>query len=404
MTGDGLPAGWRLTELGEICQPERIAITKSDEAYATMPYLGLEHIEPATGRILVDELEAQASDSKSTNFRFTDEHVLYGKLRPYLNKVALPEFSGRCTTEIIPLRPVSVERRWLAWLLRRQEAVDHAMRGKTGSRMPRASMPDFLAMKVAVPPVSVQRRAIVRLERQVSAVARARTATQSVIAAISALVAAHLRDTFPPCGPRSRVPPTWRWTTLEEVCQINPPRPSMHIPPETPVTFVPMAAVSDNAAAITHATVRPYKEVSRGYTYMQDGDVIFAKITPCMQNGKHAIVGDTLTGCAFGSTEFHVLRPSPDLDARLLHAFLLRKGFLQEAERHFKGTAGQQRVPKGFLASASFPLPPLQEQRRLINGLTRQLSALEHARTAALAQLAAIDLLSDATLRQVFEP
>ena len=198
MTSEGLPAGWRLAELGEICQPDRIAITKSDDAYATMPYLGLEHIEPATGRILVDELEAQASDSKSTNFRFTDEHVLYGKLRPYLNKVALPEFSGRCTTEIIPLRPVSVERRWLAWLLRRQEAVDHAMRGKTGSRMPRASMPDFLAMKVAVPPVSVQRRAIVRLERQVSALEHARTAALAQLAAIDLLSDATLRQAFEP--------------------------------------------------------------------------------------------------------------------------------------------------------------------------------------------------------------
>lgn len=165
-----------------------------------------------------------------------------------------------------------------------------------------------------------------------------------------------------------------------------------------------MTAVSDKAAAITHATVRPYKAISRGYTYMQDGDVIFAKITPCMQNGKHAIVRDTLTGWAFGSTEFHVLRPSAILDARLLHAFLLRKEFLREAEGHFKGTAGQQRVPKDFLASTRFPLPPLREQLGLIADLARRFSALERARTAAQAQLEAISALSEATLRRAFEP
>ena len=198
MRSSELPPGWRTAELSEICRPDRIAITKSDQAYAKMAYLGLEHIEPATGRILVKERDAQDSNSKSTNFRFTTDHVLYGKLRPYLNKVALPEFSGRCTTEIIPLMPISVERRWLAWLLRRPQVVDRAMRGKTGSRMPRTSMSDFLAMSVAVPPRQVQSRAIVRLERQVSALDRARTAAQDQLEAINVLSDAILREAFQP--------------------------------------------------------------------------------------------------------------------------------------------------------------------------------------------------------------
>ena len=201
------------------------------------------------------------------------------------------------------------------------------------------------------------------------------------------------------------LPKGWQWTALEDVCEVNPRRPpGLNVAPDTNVTFISMAAVSGDAAAITQATVRPYKDVCRGYTYMQDGDVIFAKITPCMQNGKHAVVRDTLTGLAFGSTEFHVLRPSANLDARFLHAFLLRKEFLQDAETHFKGTAGQQRVPKEFLASAPFPLPPVGEQRRLVGNLERQLSALERARAAAEAQLAAINALSSAALRQAFQP
>ena len=200
-----------------------------------------------------------------------------------------------------------------------------------------------------------------------------------------------------------QLPDGWRWVKLAEVCQINPRRPrNLAISPETDVTFVPMAAVSDQFAAITGAINRPYAEVSRGYTYMEDGDVIFAKITPCMQNGKHAIVRDTRTGFAFGSTEFHVLRPSDVLDARLLHSFLLRSEFLQEAERNFTGTAGQQRVPKEFMASVSFPLPPLDEQHRIVARLEEQLTTAERARSAALAQLAAIEAMPQALLRQIF--
>ena len=197
----------------------------------------------------------------------------------------------------------------------------------------------------------------------------------------------------------SELPPSWRWTTLDEVCEINPRRPSEGARATgTNVTFIPMAAVSEEAGAITHATVRPYKDVSRGYTYMQDGDVIFAKITPCMQNGKHAIVRDTLNGLAFGSTEFHVLRPSDILDARLLHAFLRRKEFLQDAERHFKGTAGQQRVPADFLASVPFPLPPVREQHRLVARLHQQAAALNRARDSARSKLVKIAALQTALL------
>lgn len=198
MRKDRLPSGWRVAELGEICATDRVAITKSDPEYATMPYLGLEHIEPKTGRLLIDETERAGSDSKSSNFRFTTDHVLYGKLRPYLNKVALPDFSGRCTTEIIPLRPISVERRWLAWLLRRQEVVDHAMRHKTGSRMPRASMRDLLALSVAVPPRQEQDRVVAHLEQQLGILDRARRTVADQLEAINALSDAALRQAFQP--------------------------------------------------------------------------------------------------------------------------------------------------------------------------------------------------------------
>ena len=198
MKASELPRGWRIVELNDICREDRSAIGSDDPAYARMPYIGLEHIEASTGKVLVSERDAQNSSSKSNNFRFTTEHVLYGKLRPYLNKVALPEFSGRCTTEIIPLKPISVERRWLAWALRRRAVVDHAMRVKTGSRMPRTSMPEFLKLRVTVPPSSEQRRAIDLLERQIATVDRMRSAATTQLAAVDALSKAVIQRAFEP--------------------------------------------------------------------------------------------------------------------------------------------------------------------------------------------------------------
>jgi hypothetical protein len=143
-----LPAGWRWARLGEVCAQDRQIIEPGTHHAAGRPYLSLEHIESNTGRILRHPSQALEDEGQSTTFAFDSRHVLYGKLRPYLNKVALPDFAGRCTTELIPLLPsVEMSREFLVWILRRQETVDMAMRGRTGSRMPRADMGDLLSLE-----------------------------------------------------------------------------------------------------------------------------------------------------------------------------------------------------------------------------------------------------------------
>lgn len=193
-----LPGGWRWAQLGEIVEEDRIGIHVDDPAYAELPYLGLEHIEASTGKVLLSERDAKNASSKSNNFRFTTEHVLYGKLRPYLNKVALPEFSGRCTTEIVPLKPVFVDRRWLAHLLRRQEVVDHAMRGKTGSRMPRTSMQDLMTLRVAIPPPPEQHLIVNRLEGQIQIANRILSTVQAQARAMNQLLQIVVQRAFAP--------------------------------------------------------------------------------------------------------------------------------------------------------------------------------------------------------------
>src|SRR5438132_866179 len=92
------------------------------------------------------------------------------------------------------------------------------------------------------------------------------------------------------------LPEGWRWVRLGEVCEINPRRPvGFSRPEDAPTTFVPMPAVDDREGIIARPEIKPYSAVRRGYTYFAEGDVLFAKITPCMQNGKHAIACD-LTG------------------------------------------------------------------------------------------------------------
>ena len=161
------------------------------------------------------------------------------------------------------------------------------------------------------------------------------------------------------------LPRGWGWARLGDLCQINPKHDGS-IPAECPVTFVPMAAVSKEVGAIINPQIRKYGEVRKGYTHFQEGDVLFAKITPCMENGKVAIARGLLNGIGCGTTEFIVLRPSEGVLPEYIYAFVRREAFRNDAATHMTGTAGQLRVPVDYMREAPFPLAPLPEQRRIV--------------------------------------
>lgn len=203
---------------------------------------------------------------------------------------------------------------------------------------------------------------------------------------------------------KAALPDGWRWVKLGEVCETNPKRPNLSQRPlNAPTSFVPMPAVDERSGSIARIEHKPYELVKKGYTYFANGDVLFAKITPCMQNGKHAIATDLTDGIGFGSTEFHVLRPNKEITAEWIHFFLRQPSVMQEAASHFEGSVGQQRVPIQFLQSLELALPPVIEQRRWAKLMQTQLTALEEARAAAEAQLETLKMLPAALLRAAFD-
>lgn len=200
------------------------------------------------------------------------------------------------------------------------------------------------------------------------------------------------------------LPRGWKWARLGDVCRLNPSRPSgLSKPPGTPTSFVPMAAVDAEEGTILEPETRPFAEVSKGYTYFEEGDVLFAKITPCMQNGKHAVARGLLDGFGFGTTEFHVLRPSDQVLPDWVHLYLRQPKVLFEATKSFTGAVGQQRVPPGFLSSLTIPLPSLAEQKGIVSTVNQQLSAVEKSRRACEEQLEVAKALPAAYLRSVFD-
>lgn len=162
------------------------------------------------------------------------------------------------------------------------------------------------------------------------------------------------------------LPITWVTTSFSEVAEINPRSFSREPNDDDLVSFVPMTLVKAESGKLDASQTRPWREVSKGFTRFEDGDVLFAKITPCMENGKYAIAEKLHNGLGTGSTEFHVFRSSRALLPRFLLYWLFQRQVRQAARMSMKGAAGQLRVPREFFIALQFQLPPRPEQDRIV--------------------------------------
>lgn len=175
-----------------------------------------------------------------------------------------------------------------------------------------------------------------------------------------------------------QVPDGWTLVSLPDVVDINPPKPpSDMLGPDAEVTFVPMPAVDERSGSIAMPQTRAFSQVRKGYTSFRDGDVIMAKITPCMENGKAAVARGLCNGVGFGSTEFHVFRARAAILPEYLYHFVRQAAFRRNAEDAMTGSVGQKRVPREFLEKVTIPLPPLAEQERILELLAELLTRLE---------------------------
>lgn len=174
-----------------------------------------------------------------------------------------------------------------------------------------------------------------------------------------------------------QLPEGWVETTIGSIAEVNPSVDTFSLPESTLVSFVPMAAVEANTGQMDSSQIRKLGEVRKGYTAFQENDILFAKITPCMENGKFAVAQSLASGIGFGSTEFHILRTEKDVNFQLLYYYLSQELFRQLARTAMTGSAGQLRVPAMFLADAPYPLAPANEQARIVAAIEQKFSNLD---------------------------
>ena len=160
------------------------------------------------------------------------------------------------------------------------------------------------------------------------------------------------------------IPPTWKWVQLSNLGLINPRN---NIPDEMEVSFIPMSCLySEMNKSPNTNEKRLWKDLKKGYTHVAENDIALAKITPCFENGKSAIMTNLINGFGGATTEIHVFRSLGYLNLKYILLYLKSPTFMEYATKHMTGTAGQKRVPTEVFANYYFPLPPLEEQHRIV--------------------------------------
>lgn len=432
-----IPQGWEWCRLGEIstyAQTKRkINASKAD---SKLWGLDLEDIEKG-GRLLnIRTVGERKPIGDKTIFNRGD--ILYSKLRPYLLKILVAPEGGICTPEIIPFTCYGdICRDYIVSFLKSPYVDDYINSVTFGVKMPRVSTETMTSLLVPLPPISEQFRIakktkvlmpyidgygktqekLNKLNEELSDSIRKSILQEAIQGKLVSqqpeegtaeellteirkekellvkegkLKKSALNDSAIFKGDDNKyweklgkelhciddeipfdIPASWQWVRIKDIFQINP----KNVAEDNCISaFIPMEKICATYGSEFSYDEVQWKKIKTGYTHFADGDVAFAKITPCFQNRKSAIFIGLPNGIGAGTTELKVMRPYGETINRwYLLYFLKSPYFIDEAQ--FKGTANQQRIITGYLENKLFPLPPKFEQDRIVQQI-KQLASI----------------------------
>ena len=340
-----------MTRLGDVAREYRQNWTGDQ---AGVPIVGLEHLVPGEYELKAWDSDIEHAFSK----KFEKGQVLLGRRRVYLRKAVVAPCDGICSGDITVIESTGgILPELLPFIIQNDRFFDYAMQGSAGSLSPRVKWDYLKNYEFSIPTLEEQRE----LAKKLWAAYHLKESYKKLLAATSEMVKSQFIEMFGnPLASEQKYP----LKKLGECCELNPRRPSLELEDTDKVSFVPMPSVSENGY-LQDVIDEEYGKVKKGFTYFENNDVLFAKITPCMENGKGAIAEGLTNDIGMGSTEFHVLRPIAGVSNPFWILTLTRLPIFRErAAKNMSGTGGQKRVPGKYLEGFMVGLPPIEEQNR----------------------------------------
>jgi restriction endonuclease S subunit len=359
MSTQSLKPDWKMVKFGDIAQNVAVRVNPADAK--TDVYVGLEHLDPSTLHL---RQWGHPSDVIGQKLAFKKGDVIFGRRRAYQRKLAVAELDGICSAHAMVVRAKSkmILPEFLPFFLQSDMFMERAIEISVGSLSPTINWKTLRAQEFPLPPLDEQKR----LAEILWAADDTAEAYESVLLSLERSVDVYSDKNFLLHEARKKkpnIPPGWRIGFLNEIAKIDPSMPK-GLPDELDVSFVPMESVNEGGG-ISKSEIKKLGEVRKGYTYFEENDVLFAKITPCMENGKGAIAVSLKNNIAMGSTEYYVFRAIKSEDTQFIYHLTMSGVFRKRAERWMQGSAGHRRVPKDFFTRRPIVIPDSESRRKI---------------------------------------
>ncbi len=399
-----LPDGWAWTTLGEIIKPSKEKVNPLE--IKEIPYISLEHIEKGAGRLLG---HGSSNDVRSSKTKFNCGDLLYGKLRPYLNKVYISDFEGVCSTDLLVFpKNESFSNEFLLYRFLCRDFVSYASHNVSGVNLPRVNFQTLSRFKIALPPLPEQHRIVAKIEELFTKLdagiialhkvqAQLKRYRQSVLKAafegkLTEAWRAEHQDEIEPVSPNtSNLPDGWVPTTLGEI--IEPSKEKVNPLEIKKVPYISLEHIEKDTSKLLG--YGRSSDVRSSKTKFNRGDLLYGKLRPYL-NKVHLSEFEGVC-----STDLLVFPKNESFsNAFFLYRFLCRD-FVNYASQNVSGV-NLPRVNFRTLSQFRIAFPPLLEQQVIVSEIERRLSVADEVEKTVATELKRVEQLRQSILKNAF--
>lgn len=344
---------WPLVSLCDVCEFDR-RITEATGG----PYIGMEDIEQDSGRISPTVLNGTNAVGNGAAYLFDSNHILYGRLRPYLNKVAMPSFVGRCSTELIPIRPEKqILKEYLFIILRSEKSVSYAVGTYIGARMPRTDLKAFANFKIPLPPLTIQEKIVAEIKAYQKIIDGARQVTENY-------------------KPTVKINPAWTKYKLGDLCAdmrngVN----VQQIDDEGKYRVTRIQTISDGTVDL-EKTKWTNDEPAESY-FMKPGDILLSHINSYEHLAKTAIFPNTEEKVVHGINLIRCQIKTDMIMPEYLIIYMKSDRFISEARKYAQRAVNQASIKTSDLKQLDIPVPPMEVQEQIVLAIHEEMSIVE---------------------------
>ena len=320
-----------------------------------------------------------ATVGKAYCYHSSDEKYVYAgyliRLRPN-RKIVLPDY--------------------IFYYTKSKNYLDFISASQVAAAQPNVNAEKYSNLEIPLPPLEEQKRIVKILDEKIAQLETIKANAQTNLQNAKDLFQSQLTKAFSNTS--------WEKKRLGDVCEIRPSKSetTKYLSDDDNVSFLPMEDLQIMNYYIEPKQSKKLKEISGSYTCFANGDVLLAKVTPCFENGKQGIAKDLTNGVGFGSSEYIVFRPASKLLSEYLYYSLATSDFRENGKKHLLGACGLKRLSKDYVNEYNIPLPPLPEQKRIVEELDTLSEKVRQLQEIYTKQIANCDELKQSLLQKAF--